>query len=249
METPYPIRRRFDYPKISATTFETGGRVYHVPGGHAVPSVTTILGTLPKDDLIAWRERVGDEEANRVTAEACRIGTTMHDRLEGYVSAFLQGHPDIPPQDEEDEIAYQMADAIKRYALIDIDEIWGIEEALFCHTLYAGRTDLLGVFRGKSAVVDYKSTKKWKKPEWVKSYKMQLAAYNFCHFCMFQERMETGVILMAVRPPCREPLQMFVLQKDEMTYWEEQWLNLVYEYYSTRDLVMPDLVMPDGTPT
>lgn len=231
--TPYPIIKRFDYPKIEAITFPAGGRVYLTPDGGRVPSVTTILATLPKDGLISWRNRVGDEEADRVIEEACRIGTTMHDHLEGYVSNFLQGRPDVPPTNDEEQMAYTMADYIKRYSLIDIDEVWGIEEALFCPKLYAGRTDLIGVFRGKSAVIDYKSSKMWKKPEWIEGYKMQIAAYNFCHYAMFGERMETGVIIIAMRPPVRNnrEVQLVVLNQKQMAYYEEKWLDLVVTYY------------------
>jgi hypothetical protein len=232
LEPPFPINKRFNYPELTAITYPTGGRVYQTPTGNSVPSVTTILSnTLPKEALVAWRQKVGDEEADRITAEACRIGTTMHDRLEGYVSNYIQGRPNIPPEDEEDLLAYKMADNLRRFALVDLDEIWGIEEALFCEDLYAGRTDLIGVYKGKSAIIDYKSTKKPKKSEWVEGYKMQLAAYNLCHLSMFNERMDTGVIMMAVRPPYSVPVQMFVLQKDEMLYWEGRWVEAVQKFY------------------
>src|ERR1700733_8467184 len=93
METPYPIVHRYDYPKLEAFTHQSGWRVYETPSGLKVPSVTTILSTLPKDGLEAWRERIGHEEAQKITDEACRIGSTMHDMLEGYVRAYLQGRP------------------------------------------------------------------------------------------------------------------------------------------------------------
>lgn len=229
--TPYPIKQRFDYPKIEAITYPTGGRVYMPPTGGTVPSVTTILATLPKEGLIAWRRNVGEEEADRVTSEACRIGSAMHDHLEGYVSNFLQGRPDEPPANEEEELAFTLADAIKRYGLIDLDEVWGIESALYVEGLYAGRTDLLGVFKGKSAVIDYKSATRWKKPEWVENYKMQIAAYNLAHEAMFGERMETGVILIAIRPPTKRELQVFTLDSKQMQYYEDKWVDLVEQYY------------------
>jgi hypothetical protein len=237
MSTPYPIVKKYEYPKLEATTFATGGRVYHTPNGHKVPSVTTILSTLPKDGLIEWRERVGDEEADRITDEACRIGTTMHDRLEGYVSNYLQGRPNIPPETEEERLAYQMAENMKRYGMPDLDVVWGIEEALYCEQLYAGRTDLIGVYMGKSAIIDYKSARKWKRPEWVEGYRMQIAAYNFCHKAMFGEGMESGVILIAVRPSDnpyskQQALQRFILNKSDLDRYEDMWLALVERYYA-----------------
>jgi genome maintenance exonuclease 1 len=230
-EPPYPIVRKFPYPKLESITYPSGGRIYVTPNGDRVPSVTTILSTLPKEGLIRWRERVGDEEADRVTAEACRIGTSMHDRLERYVGNYLQGQPEEPPTSDEDKIAWIMADNIKRDVLIDLDEVWGIEEPLYCADLYAGRTDLIGVWKGKSAVIDYKSSKMWKKPEWIENYKLQIAAYNFCHHYMFGERMETGVILLALRPPNRKTVQVVRLHKDEMMEYEAKWLDLVVKFH------------------
>lgn len=233
MELPYPLVHRYDYPKFEAITFPTGGRVYVTPQGDRVPSVTTVLSRLPKDGLIAWRERIGDEEADRIVAEACRIGTTMHDRLEGYVSDYIQGRPDQPPVSEEDHLAYEMAENIKRYALIDLDQVWGIEEALYCGDLYAGRTDLIGVYLNKSAVIDYKSTRMWKKPEWLEGYKMQIAAYNFCHKFMFGEGLESGVILLAVRPPIRggKVLQRVLMNKSDLDRYEDKWLDLLEDWH------------------
>lgn len=232
-DTPYPIVNRYEYPKFDAITFPTGGRVYMTPDGDRVPSVTTILSKLPKEGLIAWRERVGELEADRITQEACRIGTTMHDRLEGYVSNFVQGRPNIPPENEEDQMAYAMAENIQRFGLIDLDEVWGIEEALYCPHLYAGRTDLIGVYERKSAVIDYKSTKRWKKPEWLDGYKMQIAAYNFCHKAMFGEGLESGVILLAVRPPWgSQPLQRVRMDKSDLDRYEEKWLELLQDFHA-----------------
>lgn len=239
MDVPFPIVKRYDYPKLTATTFATGGRVYHTPNGDKVPSVTTILNILPKDGLIQWRERVGDDEADRITDEACRVGTTMHDHLEGYVSSFLQGRPDVPPETDEEKLAYRMADNIKKYALPDLDEVWGIEEALFCDTLYAGRTDLIGVYLGKSAIIDYKSSRRWKRPEWIEGYKMQIAAYNFCHKYMFGEGMQSGAILIAIRPPDNpyakpQTLQRVLLDKKQLDHYESLWLDLVERYYAEK---------------
>lgn len=240
METPFPINRRYEYPSLTATTFATGGRVYNTPNGHQVPSVTTILSILPKEGLIQWRERIGDEEADRIVEEACDIGTTMHDRLEGYVSNYLQGRPNILPETDNEKLAYTMAENLKRYGLIDLDEVWGIEEALFCDDIYAGRTDLIGVYKGKSAIIDYKSARRWKRPEWIEGYKMQIAAYNFCHKSMFGKGMETGVILIAVRPSDnpyskQKALQSFVLDYKELQRYEEKWLEVVERYYKQRE--------------
>lgn len=238
MDTPFPIVNRYNYPKLDAVTLKTG-RTYLTPQGHNVPSVTTILNIIPKQGLIDWRNRIGDEAADEIVEEACDIGTTMHDMLEGYVSNFLQGRPNNPPETDNEKIAYKMADTITKYGLEDLNTVWGIEEALFCENLYAGRTDLIGIYKGKSAIIDYKSSRMFKKPEWIENYKMQLAAYNFCHHSMFDEEMETGVLLIAIRPGPRntQNIQRVILNKSEMEKYKDKWLDLVTRYYAEREQV------------
>ena len=147
--TPYPINYRYSYPSLKSKTFDDGIRLYETPSGVWVPSVTTILSTLPKDGLIAWRERVGDEEADRITEEACDIGSQLHDMLEGYVSGYLKGKPQKSPETQREKIAWGMAKVVQDYGLLDcLDEVWAIEEALYFDEFYAGRTDLIGKYQG-----------------------------------------------------------------------------------------------------
>ena len=61
------------------------GRVYQTPSGKAYPSVTSVLGLLGKAEIIEWRKRVGEEEANRVSSRAARRGTAIHSLCEDYL--------------------------------------------------------------------------------------------------------------------------------------------------------------------
>ncbi len=119
--------------------------------------------------------------------------------------------------------------------MLDLEEVWGIEEAVFFDDLYAGRTDLIGVYKRKSAIIDYKNARRWKKPEWIEGYKLQIAAYNLCHTYMFGRGVETGVILIAIRPPNNKdtPIQQVILKADELAHYEEKWIELVGRYYET----------------
>jgi hypothetical protein len=232
MNTPYPIVKKYNYPILTAVTKPTG-RTYTTPLGDVVPSVTTLLGMIPKPELEAWKERLGKEESTRITEEACRIGTTMHNSLEGYVSAYLQGRPNIPPENDEERLSLKLANEIIFYALDEhLHEVWGIEEALYCENIYAGRTDLIGVYRGKPAIIDYKSSRRWKADKYLEGYKMQIAAYNFAHKSMFDEGMTSGVILIGIREPSGgKTIQRIILNKDELNHYEIKWLDLVDEYY------------------
>jgi hypothetical protein len=62
-----------------------GVRHYQTPAG-TFKSVTTILGEkLDKSGLLAWKERVGEEEAARVSTQASRRGTAIHNLAEAYL--------------------------------------------------------------------------------------------------------------------------------------------------------------------
>ena len=64
----------------SITDKETGKRVYLTPSGKKYPSVTTVIGNNKKKmkSIMQWRRRVGEVEANRVSAQATGRGTKYH---------------------------------------------------------------------------------------------------------------------------------------------------------------------------
>jgi genome maintenance exonuclease 1 len=106
--------------------------------------------------------------------------------------------------------------------------------------LYAGTTDCVGVWQGQPAIMDFKQSNKVKKREWITDYFLQLAAYAQAHNSMHDTAINTGVILMAVKPEEPEPGQFttpeyleFVISGAEFDYWCEQWNSRVAEYYQT----------------
>ncbi len=64
---------------------ENGKRFYETPEGQRYPSVTTVTGLLTRDHIKLWRERVGAEEANKISTVAARRGTKMHSLFEQYL--------------------------------------------------------------------------------------------------------------------------------------------------------------------
>ena len=62
------------YDDLDADTRKSG-RVYTTPNGRKYPSITTVLSLLTEDAIQAWRNRVGEEEANRVGGRAAARGT------------------------------------------------------------------------------------------------------------------------------------------------------------------------------
>ena len=71
-------------PKLTRETTKSG-RKYFTPEGNAYPSITTVLGVLNKEGILAWRQRVGEAEANRISQQAATRGTAVHKLAEDYL--------------------------------------------------------------------------------------------------------------------------------------------------------------------
>ena len=78
---------KYNYQKYTRDN-DLGSRHYNV-GNKKLPSVTTILSATQSEDkkagLDAWRERVGYQEAARITSQAALRGTEMHFVLENCI--------------------------------------------------------------------------------------------------------------------------------------------------------------------
>jgi genome maintenance exonuclease 1 len=203
-----------------------GKRLYENPWGDPVPSVTTILDkTKPKEKREAlnnWKQRVGEQEAQRVVTEAANTGTYMHAILEHWVKNELYtGDATVQSR--------LMADTVIKNIEPHITEVWGSEVNLCYPGLYAGTTDLVGMWKGKSAIMDFKQTNKPKKREWIEDYFMQAAAYGMAHNELYKTNIETAAIFMCSRE-CE--WQLFEVDPDEFKYWEEKWAGRVAEFYN-----------------
>lgn len=181
---------KYPYPNISRVE-KNGVRHYDVDGD-LLPSVTTIL-SFNKDTtfLDRWRERIGDKEADRIVKESSDIGNTIHDNLENFV---LKGDKPIGTVLEK-----MMTNVIIKKGLCNLQEVWGCEVALYCRGLYAGTTDVTGVYNNSPSIVDYKNSRKEKKEEWIEDYYKQLCAYGCAHNEMFGTNIKKGDILMITR--------------------------------------------------
>lgn len=226
------ITNKFTYAKLKRVEVN-GKRRYETPDGPPVASVTTILGeTKDKTHLIEWRRRVGETKAQEITTEAAGVGTRMHKYLEDYIDTGTWPMAGGNPYAQQ---AHKMATAIKVHALDDVDEIWGSEVPLYIPQLYAGTTDLVGVYKGNPAILDFKQTNKPKKGEWVEDYFLQLTAYALAHNEIHKTDIKHGHIFMCSR---NLEYQQFDLSPEPDPYfgrtfddWKQVWWNRVYEYY------------------
>ena len=225
---------KFNYTPINRESVE-GKRLYTLPDGSRVPSVTTILDRTKSEEkrqaLANWRKSVGETRATEITTEAAGRGTRMHKFLEDYVkNNRVLTDPGTNPFSQQ---AHQMARAVIDNGLVHVDEIWGIEVPLYVSGLYAGTTDACGIYKQKPAILDYKQTNKPKKTEWIEDYFLQLAAYGLAHNETHGTNIEQGVILMAVAPKPNETVQYqtWTVEGVDWTNWTNRWLERVEQYY------------------
>lgn len=219
------IQSKFDYQAITRNS-ENGKRLYQCPDGNSVPSVTTILDkTKDKTHLIEWRKRVGEKKAQEIVTEAAGVGTRMHTFLEKYIESAEWPEPGSNPYSQQ---AHKMAERIRDEALLHINEIWGSEVNLYFPQIYAGTTDLLGVYKGEHAIMDFKQTNKPKKEEWIEDYYLQLVAYAEAHNEVWGTNIRQGHVFMVSRDLV---YQQFDLTPDKYDYWRDRWWRRVEQYY------------------
>lgn len=163
-----------DIPRLRQINETCGGssrRLYETPTGDKYPSVTTVVGFSTADKIVEWRNKVGAEEANRISSRASKRGTSIHSLCEGYLKNESQ---DISIFDQD------VFNSLKPH-LDRIDNIHCIETPLYSHKLQiAGTVDLIAEYDGYLYVIDFKTSKKPKKEEWITNYFTQVAAYSFC---------------------------------------------------------------------
>ena len=189
-----------------------GKRHYVTPEGGKYKSVTTILDEkLDKTALLEWRKKVGETEANRISTQAANRGTAIHDIAEHY----LLNNESFP----KGSMPANVDTFRKLRPIIDerIGKIYGLEYFLYSDVLKtAGATDCIAEFDGINSIIDFKTSKKPKKEEWIQSYFYQAT----CYAMMAEERLGLVIpqiaILIAVD---HEEPQVFV--KPKLEYVEQ----------------------------
>lgn len=215
----------YEYKKLNRQDGNGNGRVYVDASGNKIPSVTTILSkTKDITHLLEWKKRIGEDKAKQITEESAGLGTTMHAHLEAYILG-----QDRPGGNNYGRImAKKMADTIIAEGLVEVNEAWGVEAHLNYDTMWAGTTDLVGMYNGEPAIMDFKTTIKPKKREWVEDYKLQLAAYAMAHNLNYGTDIKTTVVFMVSRE-CE--FQKFVWTGEEFEQSTLQWAQRVSDYY------------------
>jgi len=169
------------YGDLVADTQPTG-RTYITPDGVRYPSITTVLGILSEAGIAAWRKRVGEDEANRVGGRASARGTLVHSIVEKYL--LNENTKEYLPH------IRQSLENLRPILDSRIGTIYGLEVPLYSSYLgVAGRCDCVAEFDGVPSIVDFKTSRKPKKKEWISNYFAQMAGYAV----MWEER--TGMAI------------------------------------------------------
>ena len=217
----------YKYPKSKREILK-GDRHYDV-NDEKLPSVTTILQATQDSEkaesLKRWTQKVGEAAAKRVLEQATKRGTAMH----SYLETYIQGGKVLDLRDVGRE-ASSMAETIISKGFNDIEEIWGSEVTLFYPNLYAGATDLCGIYQGRESIIDFKSSNKPKKAEWITDYKLQMIAYAMAHNCVYGTDIDQGVILMCTPDNF---FQKFTINGREFRELKWEWLKRLDDYYVT----------------
>jgi len=217
--------KRFQYP-ASIRSVINGGRHYDI-GEEKLPSVTTILQATQSPEkkaiLAKWKQKVGEKKADEIRDTAAARGTVMHRIIEGYITG--DGHADLSPMGQA---AGLMGQTIFKEGLKGrMDEVWGSEITLYYPGLYAGATDLVGVYEGREAIIDFKQSNKPKRREWIEDYFTQMAAYAMAHNHVYNTQIQSGVILMCTPG---NYFQKFVVKDKEFQQYMWKWVSRVDQF-------------------
>ena len=212
-----------------------GVRHYTAEGVGPYPSVTTVLSSdkSKEDGIRKWRERVGEEEANRISHMATQRGTAVHQIMEDYI---LDQDPITKPM----PVHLDTARSLKKWVDIYVGDVKLVEGQLFSHHLKtAGTVDLVAEWDGQMAIIDWKTSKYAKKREYIESYFMQEAAYAV----MFEERTGIPVKRLVTAIAYDEPnggTQLFIEDRDD-------WIGKFIELREMYDTQLQSMLQTEGS--
>lgn len=179
-------------PKCTRETTESG-RKYFTPEGNAYPSVTTVLSILGKESIQKWRKKVGEEEAKKISTQASVRGTAVHQLAEDYLNNNEEWSKGAMPSN------LFSFNQIKPILDKNINNVWFQEEYLYSDKLEcAGQVDCIAEYEGKLSIIDFKTSRKPKKEEWITNYFTQTAFYSAAFYERTGIAIKQGVIIITV---------------------------------------------------
>lgn len=218
--------RIFEHKHIQLDELPTesiGGKRHYVTPEGKLPSITSVLSVLSIDSIKAWRAKVGEKEANKISTRAARRGTNVHQMCEDYINNELNKDKFLPHEIESFLPLQKELDK-------SIGLVYAQEVPLYSKYLgVAGRVDLIAEWDGRLSIVDFKTSRKVKKKEWISGYFQQGAAYAV----MFEER--TGIpvdkIVIAMTVDGESDASVFVEKRDNWVSTLQETIEIYKDRY------------------
>jgi len=217
---------KYDYKQYTRQE-EHGSRTYNV-GEKKIPSVTTILSATQSEEkkasLDRWRERVGYQEAQRITTQAATRGTEMHYVLENYIDG--KGYLNLSADGAQARLmAHEIVQNLEKLKVV-----WGNEVSLAYDDRWAGATDVVGLYDDQPTIIDFKQSNKPKREEYVEDYYYQIAAYSLAH------KKQYGPITQGLICICTKDklYQEFKMNEVKLSEYEDKWLERVEKYHNSK---------------
>jgi len=188
----FKVKNEFN-PLTEALPIGYDGLRYYEINGKSYPSITSVLGYFKREAIQEWRNRVGAEEANKISAKASRRGTRIHNMIEKY----LKNEPMATITEGANTLELVMFKDMLP-TLSRIDNIFLQERALYSEQLkVAGRCDLGADFDGVPSIIDFKTSLREKKEEHVQDYFEQATAYALMYESMTGNPISQIVLIIA----------------------------------------------------
>lgn len=203
---------KIDLPVLQTLQTQDGGgrRYYITPTGKYYPSITTLLGQGSKESLENWKKSIGEVSAKAISDYACSLGENLHYVVEKYLDNDPNYLQTATPHSKYIFMALQET-------LDRIDNIYTQEATLYSDALgLAGRTDCIAEFDGVPSVIDFKTSRKEKKQDWITNYFVQGTAYSLMFEEMSGIRIRQIVILMGTHDS-----QPLIFKVDRKNYVSE----------------------------
>jgi len=162
-----------------------GKHYYETPQGHIYPSATTMLSaTMPEEkkrSLQDWRQRIGEEQADKISKRATDIGTLLHNMAEKHLNNFKIHHDGDSEKEETTVIAKKHFRQLQPF-LDKINTVWETEIPLYHdYLMFGGTSDCIAEYNGTLSIIDFKTSRAEKYEEWIEDYFLQATLYSMMY--------------------------------------------------------------------
>ena len=219
---------------------------------YKLPSVTTIIGAMTDhSSLDNWRKNIGEEEANRIMTFSANRGTCMHQKLEYWftsdienkkdrlldvnkkMSAFVQENGYTT---DELKCGNELFNSLMWCGFFErVKDVVSMEDTLYSLTCggYAGRCDfVMKNHADEYVLVDFKTSKRRKRKEWLTGYYLQLGAYFVAYYQIFRIKVHHAELWIAVE---NDSPQLVYVEEKELVEYAKNFLSLCKQYHQQYD--------------